>query len=294
MKRTLIRTVPDETQAEHFSGCSHGPMPAARRAVNAPPIYVNGVAIPETAIAQEAQNHGARSGAEARAMAARALVIRELLLQRAHELALSPSLMRDDNGREETDEESLIRQVLERQAPAQQPTEEECRRVYASSSHRFKLPEIYEAAHILIAPADEGAAAWAEAETQAHRLITLLDGGADFARLAAAWSACPSAENGGALGQMRRGDLAPELEEVLLTLERDAIAPAPIRTRHGWHVVRLERRTAAQVAPFEMVCDFIRATLHERASVAASARYLRALAANAEIEGLTLEFGAAQ
>jgi peptidyl-prolyl cis-trans isomerase C len=294
MKHTLIRTVPDEAEAEGFSGCSHGPIPAARRAANAAPIFVNGVAIQETEIAQEAQNHSAASGAEARAAAARALVIRELLLQRAREVGLAPASVRDESGCEETADESLVRQLLELEAPAQTPTEQECRRVYAISAQRFRIPELYEAAHILIAPADAGAAAWADAEAQARRLIGEIATSGEFARLAAAWSACPSATQGGAFGQLRRGDLAPELEEVLLALPEGAVAPMPIRTRYGWHVVRLERRTPAKIAPFEAVRELIRAALQARASVAASAKYLRTLAAGAEIEGLKLEFGAAE
>src|SRR5690606_30196795 len=142
MKHTLISTVPEETQAESLSGCGHGPMPAARRPLNAPPVFVNGVAIDEAAIASEAQNHSARSGAEARAAAARALVIRELLLQRANGLTLTPAPLRDGQGREETEEEALVRQVLEAEAIAQEPTEAECRRVYESAPQRFMMPPI--------------------------------------------------------------------------------------------------------------------------------------------------------
>lgn len=294
MKHTLISTVPDEAPAENFSGCGHGPMPAARRPLNAPPIFVNGVAIDEADVALEAQNHNARSGAEARAAAARALVIRELLLQRARILALAPAPMRDEQGREETEEEALIRQVLQAEAPAQEPTDAECRRVYEAGQQRFSMPETYEAAHILLAPGEPSDAAWSDAEARAVQLVAALQSGADFAVLASAHSACPSSSEGGALGQLQRGDLAPELEEMLLALDVGAVAATPVRTKFGWHVIRLDRRSEAQIAPYEAVRDFICAALQARAGVAASALYLRELAANAEIEGLTLEFGAAR
>lgn len=294
MKHTLISTVPEETQAESFSGCGHGPMPAARRPLNAPPVFVNGVAIDEAAIALEAQNHSARSGAEARAAAARALVIRELLLQRASILALAPAPLRDGQGREETEEEALVRQVLEAEAIAQEPTEAECRRVYESAPQRFMMPAIYEASHILTAPTEPTEAAWADAEDRAAHLVAALQGGADFAVLASTHSDCPSSLEGGALGQLQRGDLGAELEEALLASNVGAIAPAPIRTKFGWHIVRLDCRSEARRAPYEAVRDVIFSALRERAGVAAAARYLSELAANAEIEGLTLEFGAAQ
>lgn len=294
MKHTLISTVPDETPSEQFSGCGHGPAPAARRPLNAPPIFVNGVLIDEAAIASEAQNHSASSGAEARAAAARALVIRELLLQRAHALALAPAPVRDEQGREETVEEALIRQVLQTEAPIQEPTDAECRRVYDAMPQRFRLPETYEASHILVAPAEQTEAAWADAEARAAHLVAAMQDGADFAVLASAHSDCPSSAEGGALGKLRRGDLARELEDALLTLDVGAVTPTSVRTKFGWHIVRLDRRSKPELAPYETVREFVFAALCERASVAASARYLRALAASAEIEGLKLEFGAAQ
>jgi peptidyl-prolyl cis-trans isomerase C len=143
MKHTLIRAFPDGPRPDAFSGCGHGPAPAASRAATAPPIFVNGVAIAETAIAQEAQNHDAEWGPEARAAAARALVIRELLLQRARELELAPAPALDAQGREETTDEALVRRVLELEAPAPAPTEEECRRVYAAACARIKAPASY-------------------------------------------------------------------------------------------------------------------------------------------------------
>jgi peptidyl-prolyl cis-trans isomerase C len=292
MKHTLIRTVPEEPQAQAFSGCSHGPMPAARRSANAPPVFVNGVAIPETAIAREAQNHRAPSGPEARAAAARALVIRELLLQRARELGLEPTPVRDAEGREETPEEALVRQVLELEAPACAPTKAECRRSYEASRDQFVAPEVFEASHILFACEDNSAAAWTAAHQKAVRVIAGLHEGASFADLARRYSACPSAAEDGALGQLQHGDLAEPVEKALLGLHEGAIAPAPVHTRHGWHVVRLDRRTPARVLPFEAVEPVIRTALHERAALAASVRYIARLAAAADIEGLSLTFGA--
>jgi peptidyl-prolyl cis-trans isomerase C len=281
MKHTLIRTIPEEAPATAFSGCSHGPAPAARRAANAPPVFVNGVAIPESAIAQEAQNHAAPTGPEARAAAARALAIRELLLQRARTLGLEARPICDAQGREETETEALVRQLLETEAPATEPTEAECRRVYDVSASRFITPEVFEASHILFG-----------AEEEAADAITALQAGADFFELARGRSMCPSAAEGGALGQLQRGDLAGAMEQALLALDEGAIGPAPVRTRFGWHVVRLNRRTPARVAPFAAVESMIREALRTRAALAASARYIARLAASAEIEGLKLTFGA--
>jgi hypothetical protein len=100
--------------------------------VDAPAVIVNGVAIPEAAIAQEAQHHPASSAEEARAAAARALAIRELLLQEARRMGLAAERLCDDEGREEAEEEALIRAVLDLQVEPAEPTDEECRRVHAA------------------------------------------------------------------------------------------------------------------------------------------------------------------
>lgn len=291
MKHTLIQTAQNEPQAEAFSGCSHGPVPAARRPANAPPVFVNGIAIPETAIAQEAQNHDAASGPEARAAAARALVIRELLLLRARALALEPTPARDAQGREETDEEALVRQVLELEVASVEPSDVECRRVYEGAASQFAAPELYEASHILFAPEHEGEAAWVAAYERAAAAIKAIGAGEPFAEWARACSACPTAEQGGSLGQLQRGDLADDLERALMDLSPGQIGAKPVRTRHGWHVIRLDQHRAAKELPFEVVKAFIKGSLRTRAWAASSARYVAALAASAQIEGLSLSLG---
>lgn len=287
MKHSLIRTVPEAPQ-EAFAGCGHGPAPAARRAVGAPPIYVDGVHIAESAIAAEAQHHVANSGAEARAAAARALVIRHLLLRRARELNLEPEPLLDGEGREETADEALIRQVLAIEAPGEEPSEIECRRVYDTSKQRFSAPEIFEASHILIEFDGPGASGWVAAHQRAKKLIGQLLAGADFAQLARAHSACPTSSEGGALGQLTRGDVTPDFERALLSLRPGLVVAAPVRSRHGWHVVRLDRYAPPQVLPFDAVRDAIAASLRARSAVAMSARYVERLASGVCIEGLSL------
>ena len=290
MKHTLIQA---KEPQEAFSGCGHGPAPAAKRTRNAPPVFVNGVSISEADIAFETQNHRAASGPEARAAAARALVIRELLLQRARALGLEAASRRDGAGREETSEEALVRQVLDLEASPREPSVDECRRVYAASPESFTTIEIYEASHILCSPEQPGAEAWVAAHGKALALRQQIQQGADFAKLAHVHSNCPTGAEGGALGQLAAGDLAKEMERVLLALREGEVAAAPVRTRHGWHVVRLDRHAPARLLPFEAVEPAIRARLRERAMVSASARYVAHLAKQAEIEGLDLSLGAA-
>ena len=80
-------------------------------------ISVNGIVLPHDIIAMEAQNNAAASPAAAFAEAARALTIRELLLQEARRLGLTPALEADADGRRETEEDALIRAVVAQATP---------------------------------------------------------------------------------------------------------------------------------------------------------------------------------
>jgi peptidyl-prolyl cis-trans isomerase C len=219
-------------------------------------------------------------------------VIRELLLQRARSLGLAASPIADVEGRCETDEEALVREALERELVLAEPTDAECRRVYAAAPHSFRTRELYEASHILITPKAPVERAWEEARAAAVALIgALADGEATFEDAARVLSACPTAEQGGSLGQFRRGDLAAEIEAALSTLVEGEVAAAPVRTRHGWHVLRLDRRVTSAVAPYDLAAPAIRELLRARAWATAAARYVETLARKARIEGLDLSIG---
>ncbi|MBU2136448.1 MAG: peptidylprolyl isomerase, partial [Alphaproteobacteria bacterium] len=123
-------------------------------------LVVEGVEIPEFLIAEEAQHHPSASPLEARLAAGKALAVRALLLHRADELGLEAQPQLDDNGREETPEEALIRATLDAEVEVESPSGAECRRVYDAQRQRFSTPVLTEAAHILIEPKSDDAAGW--------------------------------------------------------------------------------------------------------------------------------------
>lgn len=252
-------------------------------------IVVDGVEIPEALIAQEAQNHPGGSAADAWKAAGHALAVRALLLARARELGMEAEPEIDADGREETADEAQIRALLDRELQVAAPTDAECRRVYEADSRRFRTPPLYEASHILIEARGGDEAAVAAARSAAIRLIETLEREAcTFAELAADYSDCPSAKVGGSLGQLRGGDLVPELEDVLMALQSGEIAPEPVLSRFGWHVLKLDRRIDGRELPFELVADRIRLHLESRAWAAAAARYAAGLAADARAKGVAL------
>lgn len=252
-------------------------------------IVTDGVQIPESLIAREAQNHPGGSPEEVRAAAAHALAIRALLLDRAAELGLVAEPELDDRGREETPEEALVRAVLAAEVEPETPTEAECRRVYDSLPGRFRAPDLYEASHILFAGADASeAAAEAARLTAGVVLQQLWEEPGRFPTLAAAYSACPSSGVGGSLGQLGPGDLAPEIEAAFGGLAVGEISPEPVRSRFGWHILRLDRRIEGRRLPFEQARDRLQLHLESRAWVAAAVQYVSDLAARARSRGIGL------
>jgi len=251
-------------------------------------IVVDGVAIPESLIAQEAQHHPAANSADARAAAGRALAVRTLLLDRARDLELQPAPERDAQGREETDEEALIRQLLAREVEAEPASLEACRKFHEDHPDWFMTPALYSASHILCAPEDDSRHGWDVAEAQAREVIVRLKKGVNFESLARELSACSSAAAGGQLGQMQSGDLVSEVEAALQEMSAGQWSHAPVLSRFGWHVLRLDQWAAGRALPFEHVEDDIRLYLDSRAWVAAASRYGRELAAKARRSGVVL------
>jgi peptidyl-prolyl cis-trans isomerase C len=252
------------------------------------PVVVNGVAIAHEAISREAQNHPASTPIAAWTAAARALVVRELLLQEARRLGLSPAPNAEEEGRRETDEEALIRGLIELEIATPTPDEDACRRYYGRNAARFRSADIFEAAHILIAARRDQAKAFAAARERAAAILAQLREAPDrFEALAAAHSDCPSRANGGNLGQITTGATTPEFERALSTMGAGEIGPV-VESRYGFHIIRLERRIAGALLPFEAVHARIADYLGERSQRLAIAQYVARLASRANLTGVEL------
>ncbi len=256
-------------------------------------VRVNGAVIPREAIAREAQHHPAATPAAAFAQAARALAIRQLLLDEARRLELAPQPLDDGEGRRETDEEALVRQVVDREIRLPQADEATCRRYFQQNRKKFRSPDIFEAAHILFAAAPGDRAARAKAKSDAAAAIEILRSEPGrFSELARAHSACASAQHGGNLGQIVRGATTPEFDKAMAALGPGEMSPAPVETRYGFHVIRLQRRVEGADLPYEAVRDKISAYLADAVERRALAQYVAILAGRADISGV--DFGAAK
>ncbi len=255
-----------------------------------PVVRVNGVEISRAAIAREIQNHPADTPGAAREQAARALAVRELLLQEARRLGISAEAETDDDGRREETDEALIRRLIETDVDVPSPNEEECRRFYDVNTGRFRSPDIYEASHILFPAPREDRDAYAAADRAAREAIdVLLSEPARFEAMAADLSACPSAATGGNLGQISTGQTTPEFESALARMEPWTLSAQPVHTPYGVHVVRLDRKIEGRALPFEAVKAEIADYLADAVFHRAVHQYIAILAGRAEIEGVDLK-----
>ncbi|WP_240643398.1 peptidylprolyl isomerase [Paracoccus siganidrum] len=258
-----------------------------------PPVIVNGATIDPGRIAAEAQNHPAPKGKPGHAWraAARALAVRELLLQeaRAQGIAADPAELAP--GQWETEDEAMIRALLERAIRPDPVDDAALARIHAAHPDRFRAPSLYEAAHILFAAAPDDAEARSRARSNAEAVLAEITAQPRrFAELAARHSACSSRTSGGVLGQLSAGDTVPEFEAALASMQEGALSL--VETRYGLHVIRLDARARGEVLPLDAVLPRLREAQEKAAWARASRDYVQGLIAGAEILGVSFEDGA--
>ncbi|MBB5695284.1 peptidylprolyl isomerase [Muricoccus pecuniae] len=254
----------------------------------APVIAVNDVVIANAAIAREVQNHAGANARQGWEEATRALVVRELLTQRARLLGLVAEPQSLD-GLRETEEEALIRALLEAEVRTPRADEETCRRYYLANPARFRSPDLFEPVHILFQAARDDEAAFSVALERARAVLAEVTAEPGrFEAMARALSDCPSAAEGGRLGQVARGDTTPEFEAAMLSLRAGETCAEPVLTRYGVHVLRLERKVEGGLLPFEAVRERIARFLEESSWRRAVAQYVALLAGQARIEGFDM------
>src|SRR5574340_687997 len=109
-----------------------------------------------------------------------------------------------------------------------------------------------------------------------------------FEALARDCSNCPSAQLGGNLGQIQRGDTVPEFERALFDGEWTGISSRLVKTRYGFHIVAVDRRVSGSQVAFEGVRATIAERLRERVQKRALEQYVRVLAGRADVRGVDL------
>lgn len=242
-------------------------------------IQVNNTSISEAAIMAEVQYHPAESKRAATLKAAESLIIGELLRQRAKALGLT---VKSELNR--ASDEDFLDALINRELTIPTAGDEECQQYYKLNTQRFASSPLLEVSHILLAAAPEDDKARVEAKALSEQLILKLQDGESLADLAKHYSACPSKETGGSLGQISRGQTVPEFERQIFSAD-PGLLPQGIESRYGFHIVFIARKVPGKLLPFSAVQQKIAEYLNEKVRRKAVAQYIHTLIVNAEIDG---------
>ena len=216
----------------------------------------------------------------------------ELLRQAAQQAGL---LSADDVpgalGAISTAASDAIEQLLDRELPVPDPSEEACRRYHEAHPAAHAQGERAQLRHVLFAvtPGVDVKQLRLRAEALLIDLRCADDGGAKFAEAAAQWSNCPSGQQGGDLGWLTRADCAPEFAREVFGSAEIGVLARLVHSRFGLHVVEVVAREAGQQPAFEDVRQAIALTLRQQAWVNALRQYLQLLAGAAVVEGVALD-----
>ena len=142
-------------------------------------------------------------------------------------------------------------------------SDEEVKQYYEKNSIEFTMEKMVQASHILIDTKNRNES---EALKKAERVLAQIrKGDVDFEQAAKTHSDGPSGPNGGSLGSFRQGDMVPAFDAYCFDKETELNKVSePIKTKFGYHLVRLEERMEAHTKPLVQVKDRIIEDVQDR------------------------------
>ncbi len=156
-------------------------------------------------------------------------------------------------------------------------SDEEAQAYYEENISKYSEEGGIQIAHILVAT-----------EKEARDILAKLNAGGDFAEMAGQYSTCPSKAQGGDLGIVNEGtDFVPEFKEVALKLQPGELTKEPVKTEHGYHLIKAGEKKEARVKSFDEVKNSVMADLNNEKKDKAYNDYLNDLYEKAEIKDLT-------
>lgn len=127
---------------------------------------------------------------------------------------------------------------------------------YTLHPEEFIEPEKVKVLNILIRPEKPSEKSWGRARRKAEALLNRLRDGADFRELARDYSQGPNPDHGGDMGYLAKGQMLTEIDEVIFNLGIGEVSGL-IKTKLGYHILKIEDRTAERVKEPSEVQDKI-------------------------------------
>jgi peptidyl-prolyl cis-trans isomerase C len=202
------------------------------------------------------------------------------------EAALSAQGMSLEELKKNIKADMAARQLFESQTgEIEEITEEAAKAFYDSNTQQFAKPENAAASHILLSfeagETDEAKAA-KKAQLEAIRADIIAET-TTFEDAAKAHSGCPSAAQGGSLGEFGKGQMVPEFETAVFSQDINAVGEV-IETSFGYHIIKVTARNEGGTTSFDEVKDQITGYLKQNAQQEAVGAYIKTLRDGATIE----------
>ncbi len=248
---------------------------------------------------------------KAREMVLEGLIGTELLSQKAKsvsievpraELEAALSRARDGAGGDEIANQMRMRRMTEDDVKAQieknltvqkfigeailstvQVDEADIKRFYDEHPDEMIRPEGVEASHLFVKSPKDSAQKKAEARRRIDEALARIKAGEDFGEIARRYSDDASAEAGGFLGTIHRGQTMPAIDKVAFSLEPGAVSDV-IESELGWHLIKVIRRIGPGIMDYEQAKESIREFLKQQNSQQAVKQMVDSLRAQAKVE----------
>jgi peptidyl-prolyl cis-trans isomerase C len=217
------------------------------------------------------------------------LLDRLVQVQVVSDLARRKNLDKDDRVKmqiENQTNEILAQEFLRRELEAEiSITEEDLNIYYLNHQKEFDSPEMVRVRHILIKiDKDASDQDRQKAREKAESLLSRINNGEDFAKLASEYSDDPNSKvKGGDLGFIQRGKVIKPFEEAAFSLKPGEVSPV-IETILGFHILKLEKKKPAGIEPLEKVKNRIRAKVLEDLKNAKRKSFIEKVLKEAKVE----------
>lgn len=206
---------------------------------------------------QGAEDEGVEIG-EAEIAEARDLTVEQLGGEEAFEQVIEQAGLGEEEIEQELRLIALQRGLSEALVP--EVSDEDVEAFYEENQETQFGPTVT-ARHILV-----------EESATARDALVRIEGGEDFAAVAAELSIDPSGQQGGDLGEIPRGQTVPEFEEAAYEAEVDELV-GPVETEFGFHLIEVTERNE-EGTPLEEAEEEIRAQLNGQQSQGAIGEFL--------------------
>ena len=168
----------------------------------------------------------------------------------------------------------LMREVIGREVGSRiQLSHDDARKFYEAHKKEFESPGMVRLGQILISAEKRKPE---EAEKRANDALAELKAGQRFADIAKKYSDGPGAEQGGEVGFMKEGTLAPDIAAVVAKLDLNEFSN-PIQTKYGFIILKVLERYSPGIPKFEEVEQRVNEVLYDQKMQPDLREYLKRL-----------------